>query len=484
MMRTVEDAAALAKIALDLAGALARTERAPHVHSTLCASRSSPSKGCPRSRTRRRPRDAHRRSFIGPRRRCRGRHVEGGVEGRGQAGRGRPRRPGARTPGMGGAGDRCASSRGADDLVIAETAHGFVCAHAGVDGSNVPPDRIALLPLDPDGSAERLRDRAEGARRRRGRGRAERHVRPPMARRTDERGDRRRRPRTDARPSRREGRVRNVARGDGHRGRRRGRCRRRARDGQERRGPRRPSFAASRPDGSAPAAHERSCGHPTRICSAPVRSKRSRPADRSATFAKRGRFRRRRSNGPSPQPRRPRRRTDPAPLSRGGTSGSAARHRAAGFLDAMEEAWRRDLADDRLPSEKIDRSDRRARARSSAERRCCSRASSRSPAADRYTDARRLLAEREMFLTAAGASVQNLMLALNAQGVGSCWLSTSIFCSEESAQALGHRRRLAGGRLRDRRLPGRGTADTRADRPEPFPRRPLAVRYAINPRMK
>ena len=45
-------------------------------------------------------------------------------------------------------------------LVIAETRHGFVCASAGVDASNAPePDTVVLLPLDPDASAERLRDR-------------------------------------------------------------------------------------------------------------------------------------------------------------------------------------------------------------------------------------------------------------------------------------------------------------------------------------
>jgi coenzyme F420-0:L-glutamate ligase/coenzyme F420-1:gamma-L-glutamate ligase len=43
------------------------------------------------------------------------------------------------------------------DLVIAETRHGFVCANAGVDASNLAPGTIALLPLDPDASAERLR---------------------------------------------------------------------------------------------------------------------------------------------------------------------------------------------------------------------------------------------------------------------------------------------------------------------------------------
>jgi coenzyme F420-0:L-glutamate ligase / coenzyme F420-1:gamma-L-glutamate ligase len=44
-------------------------------------------------------------------------------------------------------------------LVIAQTAHGFVCASAGVDASNAPqPDTVVLLPLDPDASAARLRE--------------------------------------------------------------------------------------------------------------------------------------------------------------------------------------------------------------------------------------------------------------------------------------------------------------------------------------
>ena len=45
-------------------------------------------------------------------------------------------------------------------LVIAETRHGFVCASAGVDASNTPADEtVVLLPLDPDASARRLRER-------------------------------------------------------------------------------------------------------------------------------------------------------------------------------------------------------------------------------------------------------------------------------------------------------------------------------------
>lgn len=43
------------------------------------------------------------------------------------------------------------------DTVIAQTRHGFVMAAAGVDASNVAVGRLVLLPLDPDGSARRLR---------------------------------------------------------------------------------------------------------------------------------------------------------------------------------------------------------------------------------------------------------------------------------------------------------------------------------------
>ena len=48
-------------------------------------------------------------------------------------------------------------------LVIAETRHGFVCASAGVDASNAPADgTVVLLPVDPDDSARRLRERLLG----------------------------------------------------------------------------------------------------------------------------------------------------------------------------------------------------------------------------------------------------------------------------------------------------------------------------------
>lgn len=41
-------------------------------------------------------------------------------------------------------------------IIIAETAHGFVCANAGVDASNVGPNMVCLLPIDPDASAARI----------------------------------------------------------------------------------------------------------------------------------------------------------------------------------------------------------------------------------------------------------------------------------------------------------------------------------------
>jgi len=44
------------------------------------------------------------------------------------------------------------------DLIISETKHGFVCANAGVDLSNVEEGWAALLPEDSDRSARRIRD--------------------------------------------------------------------------------------------------------------------------------------------------------------------------------------------------------------------------------------------------------------------------------------------------------------------------------------
>ena len=44
-------------------------------------------------------------------------------------------------------------------VIISETYHGYICANAGIDASNIPGDNaICLLPVDPDASARRIRD--------------------------------------------------------------------------------------------------------------------------------------------------------------------------------------------------------------------------------------------------------------------------------------------------------------------------------------
>ena len=56
--------------------------------------------------------------------------------------------------------------------------------------------------------------------------------------------------------------------------------------------------------------------------------------------------------------------------------------------------------------------------------------------AHRYPDAERASAEREMFLLSGGAAIQSLMLALHAEGLASCWVSSTLFCKEETRAAL------------------------------------------------
>ncbi|MBI2126369.1 MAG: coenzyme F420-0:L-glutamate ligase [Thaumarchaeota archaeon] len=43
-------------------------------------------------------------------------------------------------------------------VIIAETKHGFVCANAGIDHSNIDQGMISLLPKNPDASARRIRE--------------------------------------------------------------------------------------------------------------------------------------------------------------------------------------------------------------------------------------------------------------------------------------------------------------------------------------
>lgn len=47
------------------------------------------------------------------------------------------------------------------NIIVVETKHGFVCANAGVDESNVEEGKAVLLPEDPQGSASRLKKEIE-----------------------------------------------------------------------------------------------------------------------------------------------------------------------------------------------------------------------------------------------------------------------------------------------------------------------------------
>jgi coenzyme F420-0:L-glutamate ligase/coenzyme F420-1:gamma-L-glutamate ligase len=71
-----------------------------------------------------------------------------------------PNDPASKTRIVEGESVRILRRRG--ELVISETRHGFVCANAGVDMSNVEDGWAALLPEDPDRSARRLRDGLRG----------------------------------------------------------------------------------------------------------------------------------------------------------------------------------------------------------------------------------------------------------------------------------------------------------------------------------
>src|SRR5204863_1881781 len=87
-------------------------------------------------------------------------------------------------------------------------------------------------------------------------------------------------------------------------------------------------------------------------------------------------------------------------------------------------------------------------------------------AAHRYPDAERAAAEREMFVLSGGAAIENLMLALHAQGLASCWVSSTLFCKEETRAALG---------LEDQWVPLGSVAVGPAPEADPSPRPSLDV---------
>ncbi|AIR98748.1 coenzyme F420-0:L-glutamate ligase [Streptomyces glaucescens] len=105
------------------------------------------------------------------------------------------------------------------------------------------------------------------------------------------------------------------------------------------------------------------------------------------------------------------------------------------LLDAMREAWIADLRRDGRSEESIAKRVRRGDVLRNA------------PylvvpclvmdGCHTYGDARRDTAEREMFVVAAGAGVQNLLVALAGERLGSAWVSSTMFCRDVVRDVLG-----------------------------------------------
>jgi len=87
--------------------------------------------------------------------------------------------------------------------LIVETHHGFICANAGVDQSNVGLNQVVLLPKDPDGSAREIRREIHQRTEKNSRCHHQRQLWPALARRHG--GCRHR----DCRPQAHKGRKRN-----------------------------------------------------------------------------------------------------------------------------------------------------------------------------------------------------------------------------------------------------------------------------------
>ncbi|MCI0635361.1 MAG: coenzyme F420-0:L-glutamate ligase [Actinobacteria bacterium] len=328
--------------------------------------------------------------------------------------------------------ERVVARRG--DLVIAQTRHGLVCANAGVDASNVEAGFLTLLPEDPDASAERLRVSL-----------SERHGARLAVVVTD----------TFGRPWRRG--VVNVAIGCAglpalvdlrgtadHHGRELEATVVALADEV--------AAASGLVMGKAdrvPAALLRGVVAGTAADGAPstaaeiVRPPEEDlfPASPLLSISERRTIR---SFGAGDVPREVVEETvraactAPAPHHTRPWSFTALWSPAAKrrLLGAIAAAWRADLRGDGTPEETIERRIARSDAVLGA-----------APVlivpwvrfggAHPYPDAERAHAEQEMFLLSGGAAIQNLLLALHAQGVASCWISSTLFCQEETRAALG-----------------------------------------------
>ncbi|MEU4343024.1 coenzyme F420-0:L-glutamate ligase [Nocardia sp. NPDC023852] len=107
----------------------------------------------------------------------------------------------------------------------------------------------------------------------------------------------------------------------------------------------------------------------------------------------------------------------------------------AQLLEAMAEKWRADLTADGLAPERVERRIARGRILFDAPEViipfCVP------DGAHDYPDERRRANERTMFTVAVGAAVQGLLVALATEGIGSCWIGSTIFAPEVTRDILG-----------------------------------------------
>jgi coenzyme F420-0:L-glutamate ligase/coenzyme F420-1:gamma-L-glutamate ligase len=106
----------------------------------------------------------------------------------------------------------------------------------------------------------------------------------------------------------------------------------------------------------------------------------------------------------------------------------------AALLDAMLAAWQADLSADGFTAEQIAKRVRRGDPLRQAPLiivPCLV-----TDAAHEYPDEQRNRSEQAMFTVSMGAAVQNLLVALAVDGLGSAWISSTLFCQDVAARAM------------------------------------------------